>query len=322
MEDCKLLGGMDIYTYSIIIPHKNSPNLLRRCLDSIPHRDDVQIIVVDDNSDLSKVDFSCFPGIGENNTEVFFTKEGKGAGYARNVGLKHAKGKWLLFADADDYFTEGFIFHLDKYKESAYDIVFFGTTSVYTETEMVAMRHLFDKKCMNAAISENNFRLYRYIRTSPVSKIIRRSLVENKLIFFDEVIAANDALFSIKTGYYAKSVAADPFVMYVITVQSGSLEYTYSKRVLLCRIMVDMNINRFYKEHNVKEHVCALRYIIQLRKISFILYLRYVLKYFLLHPINGIYDFLYLFRCKIKSARTNSRDEIRKNNTYIKVEKI
>ena len=37
-------------SYSIIIPHYNIPSLLRRCLDSIPHRDDVQVIVVDDKS--------------------------------------------------------------------------------------------------------------------------------------------------------------------------------------------------------------------------------------------------------------------------------
>lgn len=36
--------------YSIIIPHKNISSLLRRCLDSIPERDDLEIIVVDDNS--------------------------------------------------------------------------------------------------------------------------------------------------------------------------------------------------------------------------------------------------------------------------------
>lgn len=45
-----------MYKYSIIIPHYNIPELLQRCLDSIPERDDVQVIVVDDNSDSSKVD--------------------------------------------------------------------------------------------------------------------------------------------------------------------------------------------------------------------------------------------------------------------------
>ena len=36
--------------YSIIIPHYNTPELLLRCVTSIPERNDIQIIVVDDNS--------------------------------------------------------------------------------------------------------------------------------------------------------------------------------------------------------------------------------------------------------------------------------
>lgn len=52
---------MSNINYSIIIPHKNIPQLLQRCLDSIPIRDDVQVIVVDDNSDTDKVNFDNFP---------------------------------------------------------------------------------------------------------------------------------------------------------------------------------------------------------------------------------------------------------------------
>ena len=51
----------DRINYSIIIPHRNIPLLLRRCLDSIPRRMDIQIIVVDDNSDPGQVDFEHFP---------------------------------------------------------------------------------------------------------------------------------------------------------------------------------------------------------------------------------------------------------------------
>ena len=97
---------MEEYNYTIIIPHKNISTLLQRCLNSIPERPDVQVIVVDDNSDPAVVDFENFPGKDRKNTEIYLTKEGKGAGYARNVGLRHAKGEWLLFADADDFYTE------------------------------------------------------------------------------------------------------------------------------------------------------------------------------------------------------------------------
>ena len=39
-----------IPSFSIIIPHKDIPNLLMRCLRSIPVSEDIQVIVVDDNS--------------------------------------------------------------------------------------------------------------------------------------------------------------------------------------------------------------------------------------------------------------------------------
>ena len=107
------------YTFSIIIPHKNIPSLLQRCLDSIPMRDDLQIIIVDDNSDPKKVDFGNFPGLNDARCHVIFTKEGKGAGYARNIALNIAASKWVLFADADDFYSTDILNEfLDKYKNS------------------------------------------------------------------------------------------------------------------------------------------------------------------------------------------------------------
>lgn len=123
--------------YSIIIPHKNIPSLLQRCLDSIPKKECIQIIVVDDNSDPNSVDFSNFPGLNCEHIEVYFTKEGKGAGYARNVGLNHAKGKWILFVDADDFFVKDFVPFMDKYVNSTFDIVFFDVESRNIETSEI-----------------------------------------------------------------------------------------------------------------------------------------------------------------------------------------
>ena len=92
------------YNFSIIIPHKNTPDLLKRCVSSIPRREDVQIIIVDDNSDEKIVDFEHFPFLGTPNATVVFDKSSKGAGHARNIGLEKAEGKWYLFADSDDFF--------------------------------------------------------------------------------------------------------------------------------------------------------------------------------------------------------------------------
>ena len=72
-------------TYSFIIPHHNTPELLARCIYSIPNRDDVEIIVVDDNSDEDKKACSSRLDV----RIIFIDKEHtKGAGHARNVGLE------------------------------------------------------------------------------------------------------------------------------------------------------------------------------------------------------------------------------------------
>ena len=58
-----------MFNYSFIIPHRNTPKLLQRLLDSIPERDDVEIVIIDDNSDNSIVNFSCFPGKNRKNVK-------------------------------------------------------------------------------------------------------------------------------------------------------------------------------------------------------------------------------------------------------------
>ena len=68
------------------------------------------------------------------NHRNIFTRENKGAGYARNVGLSLAKGKWLLFADADDFFNLGFLNVLDNYIDSDNDIVYFSANSINIDT--------------------------------------------------------------------------------------------------------------------------------------------------------------------------------------------
>ena len=116
-----------MYDYSIIIPHYNNAHDLARCLASIPQRDDVQVIIVDDNSSPELVDFERFPGLGRKNTKVVFSKgeKGKGPGYARNLGMEKAEGRWIVFADSDDYFLPGFSAALDEYRNDPHDVVFF-----------------------------------------------------------------------------------------------------------------------------------------------------------------------------------------------------
>ena len=202
--------------YSFIIPHKNTPDLLQKCLDSIPRRDDVQIIVVDDNSDPDKVDFDHFPGLNDSTVEVYLTKEGRGAGYARNVGLSHAIGKWIVFADADDFFNPCISSFLDTHVDSSADIIVWKVNCIDLDTGKSGTRGSNINRYTQEAIDTGNYQNILLIST-PVKGMYSRQLIMNNGIRFNECRWGNDVVFSSMVAIHAKMVEAYDDVIYCIS---------------------------------------------------------------------------------------------------------
>jgi glycosyltransferase involved in cell wall biosynthesis len=277
---------------SIIIPHKNIQNLLERCLDSIPRRNDIQIIVVDDNSDKAKVDFNKLQALNDEYVEVVCNVESKGAGHARNTGLKIARGKWLIFADADDFFTSNFLNLFDKYLEKDLDVVYFGVQSVLSKnTSVKASRGINKFNNYYEAYVQNITHgelLFRYQFTEPWAKMIKISLVQKHLILFDETMVANDYTFAVKLGYYANKIFVDNNEIYVITLRNGSLSFNNFDTLdkLLTRIEVACNVTNFLDNKKVPLVVNPLRglYITAFKKYPFSLF--YITKYLFKRKIN------------------------------------
>lgn len=239
--------------YTIIIPHKNSIKYLQRCLDSIPDKNDIQIIIVDDNSDA--VEINNFPGLNKKNTEVYFTKEGKGAGYARNIGLSHAKGKWLLFADADDYFNDGFYDVIEKYVNSDYEIIYFSATSIDNNSGAKANRN----KNIVEVINNFNEEKYKTVEDlifknwTPWSKMFKHKYIKQKNLLFEEVKVGNDALFVLESGINAKKIAVDKFPIYCVTYSTNSLTYKITSETKFDeRFNAKIRINNYL--HNIQQN--------------------------------------------------------------------
>jgi glycosyltransferase involved in cell wall biosynthesis len=248
----------DIY-YSIVIPHKNTPDLLWRCLDSIPRRDDLQIIVVDDNSDPSVVDFERFPGGGDSTVEIVLTKENRGGGYARNIGLTKVKGIRVLFADADDFYTDILNDILNDRKNDVSDIIYFNANSIDSDTYQVMDRseplnRYIDMFCKSHwhNIEKKAELLLRYRFSEPWAKIIKKSLIDEHHIQFDETPINNDCTFSYLAGFHAKTVAVDSRIGYCVTSRPESLSYApRSIEKQLARIYVFAKCALFFKHHNI-----------------------------------------------------------------------
>lgn len=228
-------------TYTVIIPHYNTPRLLQRCLLSIPDNEDVQVIVVDDNSSPEKVDFNNFPGMQRKYTQTIFNKDSHGAGHARNMALPQATGKWLLFADADDFYTEEAWNLFDKYIDSDADIIYFGITSVDSDTMQPTDRYKKYGRYIEAYTSqptEDNENLLRYRHDVPWGKMIRHELITRNQISFGETRYCNDTLFSCRSALAASSICVEPLPAYCVTDLSSSLTKQQSADAIKIRYSV------------------------------------------------------------------------------------
>ncbi len=111
---------------SIIVPVYNAEQYLRQCIESVLDQtlQDIELILVDDGTpDNSGV--ICDKYAECDNRVKVIHKENAGMVAARNDGLRTAKGNWVLFADADDFFELTALNELYKRgEESNADIVF------------------------------------------------------------------------------------------------------------------------------------------------------------------------------------------------------
>lgn len=94
---------------SVIIPVYNAEPWLRRCMDSVLEElEDIasEVICVDDGSTDGSAKILSEYKLRDRRVRVVFQRNA-GRSAARNTGMDFAQGKWVTFADADDYFTPG-----------------------------------------------------------------------------------------------------------------------------------------------------------------------------------------------------------------------
>lgn len=266
--------------YSIIIPHYNTPELLLRCVESIPEKDDIQVIVVDDNSPNADKYEKLYPQLYRTNVEIHLTKEGRGAGYARNIGLKYATGKWVLFADSDDFYVKDFTELIDDYYDCDADIVYFNVESVMSDdVTKPAFRNkdmLFDEYAKTC-----DSLLFRCLYSEPWGKMVKHKLVKNNNITFDETPVDNDHYFSVVSGCLAKEIKVVNKPLYVVTLRAGSLSYCYADNIdkLLIRLDVETRVQLIEKKYGYNIKPMPIRgLMVLLLKKSPIMFVKYLFK--------------------------------------------
>lgn len=112
------------YKVSIILPAFNTINYIRRCLASIPIRDDVEVFMIDDHStDGTGIELLNYSRTNPN-AKFIQNKENIGVARSRNIAYGLCTGEYITQLDSDDYyFTDVFNSIIDN--DLTGDIVYF-----------------------------------------------------------------------------------------------------------------------------------------------------------------------------------------------------
>ena len=189
------------YKISIIVPVFNAEKYLEQCIKSIIDQsigfENIQLILVNDcSTDGSKKIIESYCKRYEN-IEAYHLKQCHLiGGYARNIGLEHAKGNYIMFVDSDDYISSNTCEKMyNTITQTESDIV----TANYTcmdENGEIWSKPILDKQRKSGFLDEINQDFFYFFCPSVCLKIFKRDLIEKNNIRFLGKVPAEDAYFS------------------------------------------------------------------------------------------------------------------------------
>lgn len=185
---------------SIIIPVYNTKiEILKRCIDSIVkiQKLNYEVIIIDDGSlNENSVQYKEYISKLTKKNINYIKKENGGVSSARNLGIKQAKGNFIMFVDSDDILCSEKL--LKEHLKNEYDVIFYNYTVVKDNRK-------YEKKEINATEGKidatyiiKDFLMYGSFH-APYAKLIKRKFLENfRILFNTDVIQAEDAIFNLE----------------------------------------------------------------------------------------------------------------------------
>ena len=251
---------------SVIVPVYNVEKWLNMCIDSILAQSykNLETILVNDGSTDKSKDI-CDQYLKEDNRVKVFDILNSGQSVARNIGLKEAKGDYILFIDSDDYISdkaiiEKFINILDS---NNYDFIYtsycrFEDGNEEKITEILPINLTNDeiknkegKDILVDLLNKNSF------HHAPYLKVCRKEFILNNKLFFREGYYHEDAEWTFKVFYYAKKIFIYDKPWYMRRMRENSTITSRNESAIckkLCdRLIIADDLIKFFEKENASK---------------------------------------------------------------------
>lgn len=190
---------------SFVIPVYNVEKYILKCIESIIHQNyhNYEIILVDDGSKDNSGKMCDELAKKYNCIFVFHQKNG-GLSAARNTGIKHASGDYILFVDSDDYIGEGSLLQIVKCLERQnciIDVMFLDIYKFFPDNTIEFMNDGYVEDRING---KNKGEVMKFLVSmskypgSACSKLVRRDLLITNKLYFEENLLSEDLEWTIR----------------------------------------------------------------------------------------------------------------------------
>ncbi|EME4040080.1 glycosyltransferase family A protein [Morganella morganii] len=214
--------------YSVIIPCFNSEHYLSDILTFISHthmtRSDIEFIIINDGSTDKTDDI-----LSSEQGFLYISQPNRGVSASRNLGISLSSGEYILFLDADDYFSENIFSLLDSHIEKNTD------SDIYTFNYSINKTSM-NKKMHTATIMSSHtvmhLFLHQKLHLCICSVCIKHSFIlENKIQFPTEYSFGEDIFFILQSIIHSKNkVYYIPDILFNYNLsQSGTVQSVVTK---------------------------------------------------------------------------------------------
>ena len=196
---------------SVIMPVFNSERYLKESLKSLLDQTfkSFEIICIDDGSTDSSVEILKEYSLKNGNIKILHQQNGN-AGNARNNALKFARGQYVHFFDSDDVLSpDAYRILYDKIKGKNVDCCFFQYYK-FNVKKIIKEKNSYKKPWAFITNYEKDKKNLIKNVVVPWNKIIKRQLIEDNNLKYDEIVCANDRSFYFKLILCAKKILIIP----------------------------------------------------------------------------------------------------------------
>lgn len=261
---------------SIVIPVYNAGWIIEKCLDSIWSQglleEEYEVVCVNDNSTDNTLEVLDKIAHEHKNLRVVSNTENLRAGGARNRGVREARGEYILFIDADDYYHAGGLKKaFDYQKEHRLDILMCDFARHNPKEENNNLVHNFQ---YSEIMTGWEFMRVNSLPWSPWKFLFKKSLMIDNDVFFEERVVCEDVDWVLRISFLANMMQYQPILLnhYILwkdsitALEYKNINFIYNRMFAAYRVRKLLSICRNKEE---QKYICDVSNILYCSAVKY-----------------------------------------------------